>query len=160
MCGDTCAIPLSRPRVVGDTGRAMSQENVEVVQAIYQSVLAEGRDAPSYEQLEQLFAPDIELQQMDGVLGTTGTFRGFEGLFRAREELVSVFDDFYIVAEQHFEDGDNVVTVARGRGTGRGSGVAVDMRVGHLWTLRAGRVVRWVVYTDPSDALKAVGLRE
>jgi ketosteroid isomerase-like protein len=140
----------------------MSQENVEVVQAIYKDLLAPGRvtDPANLGRFQELFDPGVELQQLDGFLGTTGTFRGYEGLLSATREQVAVWDDFHIIAEQHFEAGDSVVTAARGRGRGRGSGVEVDMRVGHLWVLRAGRVVRWVVYASADEALEAVGLRE
>jgi hypothetical protein len=56
--------------------------------------------------------------------------------------------------------GDGVVTDVRVYVTGQGSGAASDIRVGHLWVLRAGRVVRWVVYRRLEEALEAVGLRE
>ncbi|HVS29578.1 MAG TPA: nuclear transport factor 2 family protein [Solirubrobacteraceae bacterium] len=140
----------------------MSQENVSAVQAIYDGVLARGRlsDPATVGLLEKFFDPDVELQQMQGVIGTTGTFRGYEGLLNSARELLAAFEDFRIVPEQHFDEGDSVVTIARGRGTGRRSGVEVDMRVGHLWVLRAGRVLRWVVYATPDEALEAVGLRD
>jgi hypothetical protein len=32
------------------------------------------------------------------------------------------------------------------------------MRVGHLWVLGDGRVLRWVVYATPEEALEAAGL--
>ena len=46
------------------------------------------------------------------------------------------------------------------RGYGKHSGVEVNETVGHLWTLRGGRIVAWHVYMDTSQALEAVGLRE
>ncbi len=140
----------------------MSRENVEIVRQIYDRVLAKGRptDPATLERVQELFDPDVELQQMDDVIGTTDTFRGYEGLVNATRELIAAFEELHIVPEQHFEAGDSVVTIARGRGRGRGSGIEVDMRVGHLWVLRAGRVVRWVVYASPDEALEAAGLSD
>jgi len=43
---------------------------------------------------------------------------------------------------------------------GKASGVEVDARGGHVWTLRAGRVVRWQVFGTKQEALEAAGLRE
>jgi ketosteroid isomerase-like protein len=140
----------------------MSRENVETVQAIYDAFLARGRlsDAATLALLEKFFDPDVELQQMQDVIGTSGTFRGYEGLRNSARELVAEFKDFHVVAERHFDAGESVVTVARGRARGRASGAEVDMRVGHLWVLRDRRVLRWVVYATPEEALEAVGLRE
>ncbi len=139
----------------------MSRENVEVVRAIYDRVLAKGRLTEAVSDvIPELFDPEIEVQQMEGFMGTAGTFHGYEGLRRSTLELLRVFDDFHIVPERHFEAGDSVVTFARGRGRGRSSGVEVDTLVGHLWQLRAGRVVRLVVYPTPNEALEAVGLQE
>jgi ketosteroid isomerase-like protein len=43
------------------------------------------------------------------------------------------------------------------RRTGRRSGTPFEGRVGHLFTLSDGRVVRFEVFDDPAEALKAVG---
>jgi hypothetical protein len=43
---------------------------------------------------------------------------------------------------------------------GRASGAPAEISVGHLFELRAGRIVRWVLYPKPEDALEAVGLSE
>ena len=117
-------------------------------------------DPAIFRHVQELFDPDVELQQMEDVVGTTGPFRGYEGMLRSRQEIFAEFADMYFVPEQHFEVDDSVVTIARAFGIGRRSGVEMDMRVGHLWVLRAGRVVRWVVYATPAEALEAVGLRE
>jgi ketosteroid isomerase-like protein len=39
------------------------------------------------------------------------------------------------------------------------SGIPLDVRVGQVWTWREGRMLRNVVYTDPNDAFRAVGLQ-
>jgi len=36
----------------------------------------------------------------------------------------------------------------------------VDDHIAHLWTFREGKAVRLVIYEEPSEALKAVGLEE
>ncbi len=160
--GGSDAFRRKRQCRVGYSRRAMSQKNVEVVQAIYERVLAKGRssDPALVGYVQELFDPDVEVQQMQDIVGTTGTFRGYEGLLQSAREVFAAFADIHFVPEQHFDVDDSVVTITRIRGTGRVTGVEVDMRIGHLWVLGAGRVVRWVVYATPAEALEAVGLRE
>lgn len=45
-------------------------------------------------------------------------------------------------------------------GKGRGSGVEVRQDVAHLMTLRAGKMIRLVVYTDRSEALRDARVSE
>ncbi len=45
-------------------------------------------------------------------------------------------------------------------GTASMSGAAVEMRVGHVWRLIDGTIVRGTLFSDPSKALEAVGLQE
>lgn len=47
-------------------------------------------------------------------------------------------------------------------GFGRGSGVAIEVRPAHLWTMQGGKAVRLEVFPEREreQALEAVGLRE
>jgi ketosteroid isomerase-like protein len=45
-------------------------------------------------------------------------------------------------------------------GRGKASGVEVEMRHWHVWTLRDGKAVRWRVLNARGEALEAVGLSE
>jgi ketosteroid isomerase-like protein len=54
---------------------------------------------------------------------------------------------------------DRVLVFIRAHGTGLGSGIEVDARGAHLFTIRDGRVVRLQSYTDRDAALAAAGLR-
>jgi ketosteroid isomerase-like protein len=51
-----------------------------------------------------------------------------------------------------------VVAIAERRGRGKTSGVVTKWRYGAVWTLRDGKVTSLISYTDPTDALAAVGL--
>jgi ketosteroid isomerase-like protein len=53
-----------------------------------------------------------------------------------------------------------VVAAVRLRGRGRGSGIEVDARFYEVYTLRQGKIVRMDQFTQRSEALEAVGLRE
>ena len=53
-----------------------------------------------------------------------------------------------------------VVATVRFRARGRGSGIEVDGRLYDVFTLRDGKIVRMDQFTEQSEALEAVGLRE
>jgi ketosteroid isomerase-like protein len=40
------------------------------------------------------------------------------------------------------------------------SGVKAEWRQGYVWTVRDGRAVRFRWFSDPAEALQAVGLEE
>ena len=54
----------------------------------------------------------------------------------------------------------DVVVTAHYFGRGRTSGVEVDMRHWHVWTLDDGKAVRWRILGTRAEALEAVGLSE
>ncbi len=135
----------------------MSRENADVVgrmfEALNRGVTA---DALSDEALATMFDPAIEMQQLADLAGTAGTFRGYEGLREAiREVNEGLMNNQYDLLE-HASNGDKVSFVVKASGIGRASGVHTEMRVGHLFELRGGRIIRWVLYPKPEDALQAV----
>ena len=56
--------------------------------------------------------------------------------------------------------GDHVVLVNRATGHGRGSGATVELTFSSVLTLRDGKVIKLIVYSDHADALEAAGLSE
>jgi hypothetical protein len=51
-----------------------------------------------------------------------------------------------------------VIAVLRSRGRGKRSGIRVEERQSHVWTLRHGKLWRLRIYASKGAALKAVGL--
>ena len=143
----------------------MSRENVEVVQRIYDA-LNRGQseeiasDPRTAELVAELFDPEVVLEQLADIPGTSGTFRGYQGLLQSSRELVDALEDIRFEPEDFIEQRECVVVPVRASATGRESGVPVDLRIAHVWELRGGRVVRWVVYGSRAEALEAVGLQE
>ena len=146
----------------------MSQENVEVVRALYDALNPTGAggflampDPDRREIFERIYDPEFELRQSpDAVFDTAGTFRGYEGYLEALRELAEALGDIHFEVGEAFDAGDKVVFDVVARATGMGSGVPVEMRIAHLWELKEGLVLRWIVYPRLSEALEAAGLRE
>lgn len=61
-----------------------------------------------------------------------------------------------IEAEDFLESGDRILALVRWKGRGKESGVEMEASGAHLWTFRAGLVVRFDVYRDREDARAAL----
>lgn len=105
------------------------------------------------EQSYPIFDPQVELIQPTELPGARGTYRGIDGLAHALGELLEGFEEYRMEPEEFFEAGNQVAVVVRLRARGRASKITVDARVGHLATLRNGRVVRWEVFMEADDAV-------
>jgi ketosteroid isomerase-like protein len=129
----------------------MSNENVEMVRSMYERWNRSG-GVPVLE----LIDPRIEVDVVGG-LGY-GTYRGHAGLSDVLEAFWGAFQDHRIEVEECLAAGDDVVVTAHYYGRGKTSGVEVDMRHWHVWTLRDGKAVRWRVLDTRAEALEAAGL--
>jgi ketosteroid isomerase-like protein len=137
----------------------MSQENVEVIKRAHERLfgdLAGFRGVAA--DLAEFCHPEVHVDQTRRVLNPA-SYDGYEGLIRAFTEVRDAWEQFALEPEQFIDAGDRVVVIHRVRARGRGSGVELVDRSASLYTLRDGRVVRLVIYGEPSEALEAVGLR-
>jgi ketosteroid isomerase-like protein len=123
----------------------MSKENVEVIRSIYARWEA-GESA------RELIDPDMEYVNPPYAV-ESGTKRGRGTLSAIRE----IYPDFRFEPEQYREAGDEVVVIGMATGTAA-SGVRAQWRQGYVWTVREGLAVRFRWFSDPAEALAAVGL--
>jgi ketosteroid isomerase-like protein len=131
-----------------DTGRAMSQENVELVR--------EGCEAVNRGDLDSIVRgadSEIEIVEASGV-PEAATYSGHDGLRQAFAHWMDQFADFRVEVERAIDDGDRVIWIGRQRARGKISGVPVEVRVGNISTFRGGKLVRWEMLT-PAAALRA-----
>jgi ketosteroid isomerase-like protein len=133
----------------------VSWENVEIVRAI--NDLWAPIDEQAEERLLELFAPEVHFDASRRVFNPA-TYDGYDGLRRFRADTREVWDELSFTTERVVDQGDHVVEVGRLEGRGRGSGVEVKTAAARVWTIRGGRVVRFVGYGDVNEALKAVEL--
>jgi ketosteroid isomerase-like protein len=89
-----------------------------------------------------------------------GPFHGHDEVRRMVEGYFESFDVFRPEPERLLPavDADRVLALVTTHTVGKGSGVRVDVRVGHLLTIRDDKVIRFQVITDQREALAAAGL--
>ena len=107
------------------------------------------------EALIEVADPEIEFGTSAAAPG--GTYRGHTGVRRYMKELEGAFGDRWDAEIERIADvGDGrVILVARVFGEGK-AGEPLELRVGHVWELRDGKLLRGTVYLDPNEALDAV----
>jgi ketosteroid isomerase-like protein len=129
----------------------MSRENVEIVRQMWDAFL--GDDPGS----GLLFCdPEIE---WDGTNLPDGKVaRGHEAIVEHAMGWAEMWDDWRMQPEQ-FIDGKGDQVIVFFRETGRSeSGLQMDERHAELYRLRDGKVVYRKGFSDPDEALEAVGL--
>jgi uncharacterized protein len=132
--------------------RPMSRTNVELVRAIYDRFRAGDVDGAL-----ALHDPEIEVHDRPETPDPQ-VYRGHEGVLRSLRTSRSAFAGLEMVPEELIDAGDRVVVVFRFLGTGRESGVPVDERLAHVWTIRGGKAVRMDVHSGRDEARRAAGL--
>jgi hypothetical protein len=122
----------------------MSRENVEIVRRGYDAY-----DEGDIDAVLDTFHPEIEWKQVE----QPNAVHGHEGVLRAWEEWSEPFEeDLRAEVQELIDVGDHVVAVVSHRGSGRESGIEVDMHTYLVYTLRDGKVVRMVEYLTKEEA--------
>src|SRR4051812_11959809 len=137
----------------------MSHENLETIARLYDEFLARPERVTDPGILE-FFDPTVEIRQSASFFGSEGTFHGYDGLRRSAQEVFEVFRELCWVPTRIVDGGDHVVAAVEARGYGRQSRVEVNETIGHVWTLREGRIVAWHIYMDASRAFDDAGVPE
>jgi ketosteroid isomerase-like protein len=130
----------------------MARTSVDVVRESYEAM---GRG--DMEALMELLDPNIEIRERPESPDAR-TYLGHEGVVASLRQSTETFRDLEFHPERFFDAGDRVVVIVRMRGRGKESGVPVEDRLAHLWTVRAGKAVELQAYTDPGEALEAAGI--
>jgi ketosteroid isomerase-like protein len=132
----------------------MSQENVEIV---LRGVAAMNRGDP--EAFNALCDPGFEMHLV-GPVGEPVRYTGREGVVQFFRDMGESWSDWGFEVERAQDLDRHVLITGRQRGRGRVSGVEVDSPRGCVVALRDGAVTELRYFTEPADALKAVGLEE
>jgi ketosteroid isomerase-like protein len=130
----------------------MSEDNVEIVRAIYQAFNRRDWDAAFRD-------ADVDFALTTQRGPDAGTRRGREAVVALAEEYSGAFDSLIWEPEEFFEGGDQVVAFVSIRSRPRGGGVDLVVRNGHHWTIRDGAVLSMESFPKPVNALEAAGLR-
>ena len=88
------------------------------------------------------------------------TYRGHDGVRRYFASFRDAMDQIRFDPFRLREAGTSVVAAVRLSATGRFTGIPVEQRLGQVWTIRDGKVIRVRSYLTYDEALRAAGLRD
>jgi ketosteroid isomerase-like protein len=145
---DQWRVPDSSAR---DTGRAMSQENVELVRRVNNAF-----NRGDFEAWLANADPDVRIRSSF----TGQEYHGLEGAREWWREVRGAFSDFQIEHEELRDVGDFVLVRAAIRGHGTDSSAPFDTTAWMVMEFRKGKCVASLNFLSEADALEAAGLRE
>jgi ketosteroid isomerase-like protein len=131
----------------------MSQENVDLVRRMWDAFLeADLKTALSFHD------PDVEWDGTNLPDGEIG--RGHEAVVEHVRRWADQWEEWTVEVERIIDAGsERVVVLIRERGRSK-SGLNMDELHAELYDIRDHKVVRRQGFSDPSEALEAVGVSE
>jgi ketosteroid isomerase-like protein len=132
----------------------VSQENVDVVRGVYRAWQQDG-----FGVVPQLMDPNVEYVNPPYAV-EPGTRHGYDGFAAAARALLTVYSDYAVTETQLREVGDRVVVAAKVTTRSRGNAVPIEAERGYVFDLRHGKITRFAWFSNPAEALRAVGLEE
>jgi len=126
----------------------VAEANVEALQRGYEAL-----NRGDLSGVLDLLDPEIEWHEPEPSpdAGSHTGRESFEGFLRG---WIASFDGFKVEPEQVVERDDNLIAVVHQSGRGRASGVQVDARLAHVWTVKDGRAIRWEAVANVDEALR------
>jgi ketosteroid isomerase-like protein len=132
----------------------MSNENVEIVRRALDAFNREDFDTALRDA-----APDMTLDWSHSRGPNAGIYVGRDAIRRFWTDMIEPFEQTRFVPEEFIPRGEHVVVAITARTRGRG-GIEVEAKTATVVTFHDGRVVRWTMYQDKAEALRALGLEE
>jgi ketosteroid isomerase-like protein len=125
----------------------MSQENVELVRAVY-----EGWARGDFTRIDA-FHPEIEFEMVDWPHQIR--VRGIPAMSDTWRDTLRAWDDFRSIPTEYIDCGRNILVLNHIQGSGKESGAGVSADTATLWTVEDGLVTRLALYWDVDRARQA-----
>jgi ketosteroid isomerase-like protein len=131
----------------------MLEENEEIIRAAYPAF--NRRDwAKAFDKTDAEFTLTVE------GLPDASPRRGLQAAQTTIEEGLTAWDGFSYEVDELRESGEQIVALLTIRARPKGTTAEIENRVGHVWTLRDGKVVSIHTFPDREQALEAAGLSD
>jgi ketosteroid isomerase-like protein len=132
----------------------MSQENVEIVRAVYEAV---GRG--DLEGANSYMHPEIEFHTYVHS-PEAGVYRGKEAVQKYNQDLFDQFERLRIEVEELIDAGNRVIVMSTQHAVPKGGQQEIEVRLAEVWTVRDLLLAERHSYSTKDQALEAAGLSE
>jgi len=133
----------------------MSEENVNIARRGYEALRAGDLEA-----VLELLDSDVSVEVHTGRPDLPEVLHGHAGFLQNLRGLTEVFEDIEVEPEEFIDLDEHLVVPIHTAGHGRASGIRIENRVVHIWTIREGRATRFRVYGTREEAFEALGVTE
>jgi ketosteroid isomerase-like protein len=134
----------------------MSQENVDVLRRMNAAF-----NRHDWDGWLSLLDPDVVYYDDASLaIDTPTVVRGLEQALMTMQSFVADLENFRHEIIELVDDGDRIFCMQRWTGTGRSSGVPLELLEPVIYTLRDGLIVEGRVFRDRDSALEALGRSE
>jgi uncharacterized protein len=128
----------------------VTRENVEILRSAYDAL-----NNGDIESALAVLAEDAEWREHSD-LPEADAYRGRDAIRTFLVGYLDSWEEFRQETEELVDSEDRVAVLLRMEAKGKGSGIEVEGRYAHLWTMRAGKGVRVDAYADCDRALEAL----
>jgi ketosteroid isomerase-like protein len=139
----------------GDTGRSVSQENVEPVHVGFEA-FARG----DMEAVLRVCDEEIVITQPSEMPDAGPTLRGHAGVLEAIAAWPEQWDDYRVEIRRTVDIEDHVVATVHQTGRRKSTGIPVETEAAMVFAIRQGKIAEWRIFMREDEALEAVRLRE
>ncbi len=131
----------------------MPSENVEIVRRVNAAI-----NSGDMERVLALVHPEFETAVGPELSPEPDAYRGHDGVRRYFDSFREAMDQIRFEPAGFREAGGSVVVALSLTAKGRSTGIAVEQRLGQVWTIDTGRAIRVRNYVTYREALEAVQL--
>ena len=133
----------------------MSEENVEIVRSMYRP----GDPSRFFDLLDK--EVEVDTSAVGLLPDRPALIHGWDDVVEYFRHYWGTWEDYVMEPVEIIDVGeDRVLALLYERGRGRGSGTPFERRWACLFTLRAGKLIKWTTIATHAEALEAAGLEE
>ena len=132
----------------------MSEDNLQIVRRAWQAYQRGDMEA-----LVAFWDPEVVYDLQHFRTWPESSYRGVDGIRRFLTEWLEMWGEYEVDVEEILAaPHDRVVSLITHRAKGGKSGLPMVLPMAQIVTLRDGKMIRFDVYDDRSEALAAAGL--
>lgn len=125
--------------------------NIDIIKSLYQAF--ERGDISS---VLNILDPNVEWIESEGI-PYGGTFIGHEAVLNGVfHKIGAEWDNFQAHVDEFLDAGDTVITLGVDSGTYKATGKSMQAATASIWTLKHGKVVKFVQYIDTLKVVTAL----
>jgi uncharacterized protein len=136
------------------SGNPASEENVALLRRFYESFNQGDLDS-----VLELCTQDVEIYKDPEVVEMVAAFtpRGQERVAQYLRGWLESWSEYHARPQEFLQSGDEVAALTQLRARGKNSQFEIEGDMADVFTVRAGRIARFRLYIQRSDALGSLG---